>query len=260
MSQYPKLVLGSVQDAAHGQGGAQARATRRSAPAVCRKEDEGLPRKGTGREMRRLTLLLVATGTALLMSAGLAFAATYECTSGRACIGTEGPDTLNGSSGIDPYMDGRQGDDELFANEGEYAYLQGDAFDAPDNDTSTDGDDLLMGGPGFDEMAGFGGSDELYGGDRGDFIFAEESSAKPGEDIVKGGRGADFIIAVDETKDTIGCGKGKNDVAFFDEGIDVVADNCEHRNPDFEEFSRSAASSTSAAAHAEKVSALRARY
>ncbi len=210
--------------------------------------------------MRRLTLLLVATGTALLMSAGLAFAATYECTSGRACIGTEGPDTLNGSSGVDPYMDGRQGDDELFANEGEYASLQGDAFDAPDNDTSTDGDDLLKGGPGWDEMAGFGGSDEFLGGVRGDFIYAEESSANEGEDTVKSGRGNDFILAVDEAKDTISCGKGKNDVAFFDEGIDVVANNCEHRNPDFEELSRSAASPTSAETNAEKVSALRARY
>ena len=211
--------------------------------------------------MRRLTLLLVATGTALLLSAGLAFAATYECTSGRACIGTDGPDTLNGSSGVDPYMDGRQGDDELFANEGDYANLQGDAFDAPDNDTSTDGDDLLKGGPGWDEMAGFGGSDEFLGGARGDFIFAEESSANEGEDTVKSGRGNDFILAVDEAKDTISCGKGKNDVAFFDTGgIDTVADNCEHRNPDFEEFSRSAAPSTSAAANAEKVSALRARY
>jgi Ca2+-binding RTX toxin-like protein len=210
--------------------------------------------------MRRLTLLLAAMGTALLLSAGLAFAATYDCTSGRACIGTDGPDTLNGSGGVDPYMDGRQGDDELFANEGEYASLQGDAFDAPDNDTTTDGDDLLKGGPGHDDMAGFGGSDELYGGARGDFIFAEESSANEGEDIVKGGRGSDYVIAVDEAKDTISCGKGKNDVAFFDEGIDAVANNCEHRNPDFEEFSRSAASTTDAGANAEKVSALRARH
>lgn len=225
-----------------------------------RKEDGGLPRKGTGRGMRRLTLLLVATGTALLLSAGLAFAATYECTSGRACIGTEGPDTLDGSSGVDPYMDGRQGDDELFANEGDYAYLQGDAFDAPGNDTSTDGDDLLKGGPGFDDMAGFGGSDGLYGGPRADFIFAEESSANEGEDTVKAGRGNDFVSAVDEVKDAISCGRGKNDVAFFDEGIDTVANNCEHKNPDFEGFSRSAASTADAEANAEKVSALRARH
>ena len=210
--------------------------------------------------MRRLTLLLAAMVVALLVSAGLAFAATYDCTSGRACIGTEEADTLNGSGGVDPYMDGRQGDDELFANEGEYAFLQGDAFDAPDNDTTTDGDDLLRGGPGFDDMAGFGGSDEFYGGLRMDFIFAEETSANEGEDVVKGGRGNDFIVAVDEVKDTISCGKANNDVAFFDEGIDVVAANCEHRNPDFEEFSLSAASAMGTETSAEKVSALRARH
>lgn len=208
--------------------------------------------------MRRLTLLLASVGMVLLLSAGLAFAETYDCTAGRPCIGTDASDTLNGSSGID-YMDGRQADDELFANAGEYAIMEGDAFAAPNNDTTTDGDDLLKGGPGFEEMAGFGGNDEFYGGPRQDFIFAEETSENKGEDIVKSGRGNDFILAIDETKDTISCGKGKNDVAIFDEGIDTVANNCEHKNPDFEEFSSSAASSTPAKVSAEKVDALRAR-
>jgi hypothetical protein len=79
--------------------------------------------------MRRLTLLLAAVGTALLLSAGLAFAATYDCFPGRACIGTDGPDTLNGSSGWD-CMDGRQDDDRLSGNEGG-DLMSGDAFDAP---------------------------------------------------------------------------------------------------------------------------------
>ena len=213
--------------------------------------------------MRQLTLLLAAMSMALLLSAGLAFAATYDCTAGRACIGTEEADTLNGSDGYDPYIDGRQGDDELFANEGDYAFLQGDAFAAPDNDTTTDGNDLLRGGPGYDEMAGFGGNDEFYGGLRQDFIFAEETSENRGEDIVKSGKGNDFVQAVDEIKDTISCGKGKQDVAFFDKGgIDTVANNCEYKNryPDFEEFSSSASSSTLEKVTTEKVNALRARY
>jgi hypothetical protein len=199
---------------------------------------------------------------ALLLSAGLAFAATYDCTAGRACIGTEGPDTLNGSSSVDPYMDGRQGDDELFANAGEYSYMQGDAFDAPDNDTITDGDDLLKGGPGYDEMAGFGGDDTFSGGVRGDFIFAEETSENEGEDTVNGGRGNDYIEARDEVRDAINCGRGTMDVAFFDRGgIDVV-ENCEYRNkwPDFEEFSSAAAPfSATEKVSAKKVDALRAR-
>ena len=215
------------------------------------------------KEMMRLTLLLATMGMALQLSAGLALAATYDCTAGRACIGTEGIDTLNGSSGIDPYMDGRQDDDELFANAGEYAYMQGDAFDAPDNDTATDGDDLLKGGPGFDEMVGFGGNDTFSGGTRGDFIFAEETSENEGEDIVNSGRGNDYIEARDGVKDAINCGRGKQDIVFFDKGgIDTVANNCEYKNrfPDFEEFSSSATSSTPAKVSAEKVDALRARY
>ena len=188
--------------------------------------------------------MLAAMGVALLLSAGLAFAATYDCTAGRACVGTEGPDTLNGSSGVDPYMDGRQDDDELFANGGEYAYLQGDAFDAPDNDTTTDGDDTFSGGA------------------RGDFIFAEETSQNKGEDTVNGGRGNDYIEARDEVRDTINCGRGTMDVVFFDMGgIDTVK-NCEYKNkwPDFEEFSSAAASSDAPEkVSAKKLDALRAR-
>jgi len=74
--------------------------------------------------MRRLTLLLAAMGMVLLLSAGVAFALTVDCTGNRACIGTDDDDTLNGSSGVDPDMQGRQGSDELFANDGEYASMR----------------------------------------------------------------------------------------------------------------------------------------
>jgi Ca2+-binding RTX toxin-like protein len=191
--------------------------------------------------MRRLTLLLAAIGTALLLSAGMAFAATYDCFANRACIGTDGDDTLNGTSSYD-YMDGRQGDDKLFGKE-RPDEMSGDAWDAPVNSTSTDGDDLLRGGPGGDFMVGYGGDDELYGGLGGDFIFAEEASENSGEDTVYGNIGNDYIEARDETKDTINCGGGSTDIAFFDEGgIDTVSDNCEYKNkfPDFEELSSAA--------------------
>jgi Ca2+-binding RTX toxin-like protein len=211
--------------------------------------------------MRRITLLLAAMGTALLLSAGLALAATYDCFAGRACIGTDGPDTLIGTSSWD-YMDGRQGDDRLFGNE-RGDEMSGDAWDAPVNGTSTDGDDLLRGGPSWDFMAGYGGDDELYGGLGGDFIFAEEASANGGEDTVYGSKGNDYIEARDETKDAIDCGRGNTDVAFFDKGgIDTVSDNCEYRNewPDFEEPSSAAASSSAAdKVGAKKLDALRAR-
>jgi Ca2+-binding RTX toxin-like protein len=216
-------------------------------------------RKGMDKEMKRLSLLLATMGMALLMSAGVAFADTFDCTVGRACTGTNGPDTLKGSAGSD-YMDARQDDDELFGNE-KHDSMSGAAFDAPDNDTSTDGNDLLKGGPGFDELVGYGGADELSGGDNGDFIFAEESSAKMGEDIVSGGRGNDYILARDGVKDTINCGKGNTDVVYFDKGgVDTVANNCEYKNqfPE-EQLSRAASSATEKKVNAEKVNALRAR-
>ena len=193
--------------------------------------------------MKRLTLLLAVMGMALLLSAGVAFAATFDCIANRGCIGTNGPDTLNGSTG-DDFMDAMQDDDELFGNEG-HDSMYGDAFAAPNNDTSTDGDDHLEGGPGFDDMTGYGGADEFSGGANGDFIFAEESSENEGEDTVNSGGGNDFIQAIDQTKDTINCGKGKRDIAFFDKGIDTVANNCEFKNRfPMEEFSRAASSGT----------------
>ena len=112
--------------------------------------------------MKRAMVLVGAVAMVVLLSAGLALAATYNCTAGRACIGTGERDTLNGSGGSDPYMDGRQGDDKLVANAGSFAHLQGDAFDPAKNNTKTDGDDLLKGGPGFDEMIGYGGADTFW--------------------------------------------------------------------------------------------------
>jgi Ca2+-binding RTX toxin-like protein len=208
--------------------------------------------------MKRLTIVLAVMGM-LLLSAGVAFALTVNCTANRACIGTDDDDTLNGSSGVD-YMQGRQGSDDLFANDGQFASMEGDAFDPANNDTSTDGDDFLKGGPGWDSMVGFGGADTYYGKAKGDFMFAEESSVNKGEDIVYGNRGNDWIEARDETKDTIDCGGGKHDVVFFDEGLDEVAlSTCEHKNPDFGGGIGVASSTTAEKVDAEEVSTLRAR-
>lgn len=202
--------------------------------------------------MKRAMLLFGVVAMVVLLGTGVAFADTFDCIANRGCIGTNGPDTLNGSTGSD-YMDAMQDDDELFGNEG-YDIMYGDAFAAPNNDTSTDGDDHLEGGPSFDELVGYGGADQLSGGDDSDFIFAVESSVNEGEDIVNGGSGNDFIDAQDGVLDTINCGKGRRDAVFFDKGVDTVANNCEFKNRfPVEQFSRAAPSAT------EKMNALRAR-
>ncbi len=199
--------------------------------------------------MRRLTLLFATMAMALVLSAGVAFALTVDCTAGRGCVGTDEPDTLNGSVSHDD-MDGRQAGDELFGNDG-HDWMQGDAY-AP-TDSSTDGDDRIFGGAGYDGMVGYGGSDFLSGGGASDFIEAIENSNNPGEDTVNGGGGNDFIDAIDGTKDTINCGKGAKDRVFYDKSIDTVASNCEVKRTKYPEEFFGAAS-----AMAGEVNALRA--
>jgi Ca2+-binding RTX toxin-like protein len=103
--------------------------------------------------------LLAITGMALVAITGVALADTFDCFSGRACIGTNGPDTLYGTSSYDN-MDARQGNDVLYGHE-RYDFMSGDAYDA--RDSSTDGNDRVGGGQSFDEMYGYGGNDRLLG-------------------------------------------------------------------------------------------------
>jgi Ca2+-binding RTX toxin-like protein len=175
--------------------------------------------------MRRLSLLLAIVVTTLVTIAGVAFADTIDCFANRICVGTDGPDTLNGTSRSD-YLKALQGSDVLYGHEG-YDVLDGDNFEAPD--TSTDGNDRLGGGQNYDELYGYGGNDKLLGRSGGDFIFAEESSENEGEDVVRGEEGNDYILARDGVKDTISCGTGKYDSVRFDQGIDTVSNSCERK-------------------------------
>jgi len=203
--------------------------------------------------MRRLSLLLALVVTALVVISGVAIADTINCFSDRICVGTDGPDTLNGTSGFD-YLDARQGNDQLYGHEG-YDILDGDAYDA--HDTSTDGDDRLGGGQTSDEMYGYGGNDKFLGRWGGDYIFAEESSENEGEDVVRGGEGNDWILARDGAKDTILCGLGKHDTVFFDKGIDTVSDSCERKRGGV--YSAASSSGTTEEVGATELEALRAR-
>jgi hypothetical protein len=163
--------------------------------------------KGMDTGMKRLTVLLTMTALVLLLSASVAFALTIDCTAGRGCFGTDGPDTLNGSAGDDD-MDARQAGDSLYGGDG-HDWMSGDTYGP--TDSSTDGEDRVFGGVGSDGMVGYGGSDLLSGGDGRDYLYAVELSNRPGEDTVRGGRSNDFIDAIDKAKDTIGCGAGTKD-------------------------------------------------
>ncbi len=79
---------------------------------------------------------------------------------------------------------------------------------------------------------GRGGSDLLVGSGGRDNIFTTESpSANPGVDTVRAGDGNDGIDAVDGFRDVINCGTGDSHLVYFDRGLDVVACDCERRNP-----------------------------
>ena len=60
---------------------------------------------------------------------------------------------------------------------------------------------------------------------------SHRSPGEPGRDTIYGGYGNDHINAeTDGELDFVDCGKGSEDVAFFDRGVDEVS-NCEIENP-----------------------------
>jgi hypothetical protein len=175
---------------------------------------------------KRIMVAMGLMGAALILAAGVAWAANVNCQVGEPCVGTDDPDRLNGTNKPDD-MRARQDDDLLRGLSGADSMF-GDH--PPVQDSSTDGDDELFGNNGEDTMGGLGGSDLLKGAGQADHIEARESSENPGEDTVGGGGGKDVIFAHDNEFDTINCGANVDEV-IFDEGLDRVAANCEKRKP-----------------------------
>lgn len=175
--------------------------------------------------------MIAAVGALLVaLVAGVAYAATVDCRASTPCLGTAGPDKLVGTPKRDE-MSGLADADRLLGYRGADTIYGDNIASDPDSDgTSADGDDELFANNGEDVLYGFGGSDTLRGGGRIDFIVAEELSLNPGVDTVRGDGGRDQIFALDGYQDVIDCGDNE-DTVFFDVGRDLVADNCEVRNP-----------------------------
>ena len=95
--------------------------------------------------MRRGALLFTMVASLLVMSAGLALAATL--------FGTDATDSLDGTSGSDVLL-GRGGGDIVLGKRG---------------------GDVLYGGGGRDSISGDRGQDVLYGGSGGDQLDADDS-------------------------------------------------------------------------------------
>jgi len=100
---------------------------------------------------RQTVLLLAAILGTLLLSSGIALAATISCQVGLDCLGTKKADTLTGTASLDDIY-GRGGGDTL-RGLGETDRLLGQS-----------GKDRLLGGPTYDYMVGGAGNDALSGG------------------------------------------------------------------------------------------------
>jgi len=108
--------------------------------------------------MKKIALLFVAIVGALLLSSGIALAATISCKANVECFGTKGADTLEGTGGPDR-MFGRGGADTL------------KGFGSDDILNGQRGRDTLSGGSEVDYLIGGAGNDTLKGGGGADFYF-----------------------------------------------------------------------------------------
>lgn len=114
------------------------------------------------------------------------------------------------------------------------------AFAGDDIINAEGGDDEAFGGPGVDNINGKYGDDELSGGRGQDTVsdgIMENGELSSGDiDVVWGNRGNDILDTRDDDfLDTIKCGQGQRDRAFFDGNLqsgrsDAVADSCEFLN------------------------------
>lgn len=148
--------------------------------------------------MPRIVLPVVLVTSCLLLTAGVALAATVKC-NGGACTGTGMEDVLYGTTGVDRIQAGA-GDDVVYGGAGS---------------------DELNGGSGVDTLKGNPGNDVVYGGPGDDKI-----SGKAGQDTFYGGYGNDNIHgSLDGEPDRFGCGPGKDQVVVGPG--DTVMPDCE---------------------------------
>jgi Ca2+-binding RTX toxin-like protein len=196
-------------------------------------------------------LLSVVVAVAMVPGTGaVALAANIECTVGTTCTGTRNGDTMNGTPGPDD-MHGRAGGDAM---------------------RGAGGSDEMEGGLGADKvLGGTGGDDVVWGGEQigstAPFTYPEKSSDNtsggPGPDRVYGGFGQggvdlvsgnganDTIIVaqrgfpasdgeVKVTREVVDCGTGE-DTVYRDKGLDVIANDCEHKRNGFPDMEMAAA-------------------
>ena len=146
-----------------------------------------------------------------------------QCPAAR--LGTEGPDTINGTPGHDrlfglggnDVMNGVQGNDCLFGGDGNDSLAGSEHNDLLEGDAGNDNlkggalHDRLDGGPGRDRVIGGAGRDRLDGGAGNDSIDGGQGSNR-----YSGGAGNDSINAANGRRETVNCGSGRRDTVRAD--------------------------------------------
>ena len=113
------------------------------------------------------------------------------------------------------------GNDEAYVdlNERRAAYLvlrggAGNDMTVPGGIRSHAGRSLLSGGPGADDIGGFGADETVHGGAGDDFLTGAKGDDKllpgPGRDTVLAGDGNDSIRSEDGWRDELRCGRGRD--------------------------------------------------
>lgn len=116
---------------------------------------------------------------------------------GNLIVGTDGPETLTGTSGADLIL-GLGGDDDIFGSHGNDIICGGLGVDVINGENGNDilhGDedaDWLIGGNNNDTLYGGAGNDDLEGGNADDTIYGEQ-----GNDVVFGGNNNDELFGGD---------------------------------------------------------------
>jgi Ca2+-binding RTX toxin-like protein len=210
--------------------------------------------------MRKTILVLTSVALAMLVAGGVAWAATVQCPLDRfICQGTNKADTMFGNNKSNVIY-GRNGGDTMYGRGNADGLRGGPRSDKLYGDRGVDrlfgngGSDKLYGGIGNDEMwsAGYGNGrdlsdDYIRGGAGNDVLFATHDRysnnyavltnyLQRGVDRVYGDDGWDDIWVVgnaavgDSAKEIVDCGPGIDKV-IFDEGVDIVNDTCEEKEP-----------------------------
>jgi Ca2+-binding RTX toxin-like protein len=134
--------------------------------------------------------------------------------------GFGGNDRVHALAGADVIFGGR-GSDGVVAGRGADTVRGGNADDFLDGGQ---GADTIRGRGGQDGIAGGAGSDVIFGGSTGDFLLRDGD----GTDTIHGGLGDDYFdLAKDQTRDTVTCGPGHDQVWGATPGENTIAADCE---------------------------------